>query len=220
MDVNAVGIPLAFFAMMVVLCWWLVGAKGHWALKLLTVAASLAVSLLMWTSVSGMGGWATKEPLPDRFLVHWVEIREPSKDGKDEGGIYIWCTALDDDHQVKKESKRFSLAPDHPGEPRVYRIPYTRERHEQVAKAKKRLMSGKPVVGKRKGVEGGGDEEGDGDEDGEEGDGKGGKGKGKGKGKKGGKAGDGQGGGGFSKDQEFMFYDLPPPKMPEKIPGQ
>lgn len=216
MDVNAMGIPLAFFALMVVLCWWLVGAKGYWPIKLAAVTSALGVSLLLWKSVSGLSGWATPHELPEQFLVHWVIVHEPSRDGKSgEGGIYIWATELDVEHEVTKKAQGIRFTPDHPGEPRAYKLPYSKKLHEQVQNVAQRLRQGKPVVGKRKGLPS--DEEDD--EDGEEGDGEGGK---KGKGKKGkgkGKAGLG-GYGGFSRDQEFMFYDLPPNKMPEKVPGQ
>jgi hypothetical protein len=201
MDVSAIGIPLAFLALMVVLCWWVVGAKGHWTLKIAVVAVSLGVSLILWNSVSSLSGWASKQELPERFLVHWAVIHEPSRDGKGgDGGIYIWVTELDDNHEMKKNQSAV-FTPNRPDEPRAYKLPYSRKLHEQLTQAMGKLRQGKPVVGRRDGIEGDGE---DGDGDGEEG-----KEKGKGKNK-----------GSFSKKQKFMFYDLPPPKLPDKIPGQ
>jgi hypothetical protein len=78
-------------------------------------------------------------------------------------------------------------------EPRVYKLPYTPEMHEKLSKAMKQMAQGKGVAGEKS--QGQGETlKGDGH--------KGNSGK--------------KGYGSLSNEQDFIFYDLPPPVMPSK----
>lgn len=213
MNLHALGIPLAFLIVSSLVLWFIIGSKGHWFVKAATIAGVLLFSLTLWHSTGDLAGWSSDEPLPERFLIHWMIVKEPNKSTGHPGAIYAWVSELDKDYKAKKyDGFRFSLVPAKiPGEPRTHRLEYTEMKHKQAAKITAMIRAGKMVVGENSGK--GGMEAGDG-----EGDGKGsGKGRGKGKGKGRGK-GDGKGdGGSLSQEQEFMFYELPPPKLPEKV---
>ena len=82
-------------------------------------------------------------------------------------------------------------------EPRAYRLPYTRELHEQAQQALSTLMGGGSIGG----TSGGEGKQGEGSRKGE-GDGAEGQ--------------DGDGGGSLSRNGGIMFHDLPPTKLPDK----
>lgn len=214
MDFNAVGIPIAFILLAAIGLWLLIFAKGWWVLKIFFITLCLYFSIAMWVSLSQLSGWPSNSELPDKFLINGIAVQEPSRtDPTDKGNIYIWATELDQDNRAKKTEISSWLLPfvskKRPSEPRAYRLPYTEEMKKQLAEASKMMKAGKPVVGERKKLMG---EKGDG-----QGKGKQGKGKGKGQGKGQGEGKQGKSGGSMSQRQEgFDFYELPPPKFPEK----
>jgi hypothetical protein len=142
--------------------WFVIGTKGYWSLKMALITLTLCFSLLLSRTMEDVRGWPTDDELPNKFRVHWLVIKEPSKTDHDEkGGIYLWVTDLAGD------GKR----------PRAYRSEYSHEKHEDAQKALGMIMDGKPVAGRR-----GGEGEGKGKGDGEGG----GKGQGQGNGTGGG----------------------------------
>jgi hypothetical protein len=217
MDFNAIGIPIGFILLAAIGLWLLIFAKGWWVLKIFFMTLCIYFSLAVWLSLSQLSGWPSSSELPERFLINGVAVQEPSRtDPNDKGNIYVWATELDNDFKAKKTEISSWLMPfvskKRPSEPRAYRLPYTDEMREQMAQVSKMMKAGKPVVGERNKLTGKGDGEG--------GDGKGkgkGKGKGQGQGMGQGKEGQGKGkGGSMSQEQDYMFYELPPPKFPEK----
>lgn len=215
MDHNAVGIPVAFLLLAAMGLWLIIFAKGYWWLKCLFISSILYFSLAMWVSLSQLSGWPTNNEMPETFITHAVLVEEPSKsDLKQKGAIYLWVSEVDENHIIKKQEISSWLLPfvarKNASEPRVYRLPYSEELHEQARQVAKMLKAGKTVVGKGKSKKMQAAEEGDG----KGGKDKGGKGKGKGEGKGEGK----YGGRSFSQQQEFMFYELPPFSMPDKGP--
>lgn len=193
------GIAIAFLIIVSLISWCLIGAKGNWLLKLFLITTSVVFTIGLYNSIEDLTGWSTKDDMPEQFLVHWALTKEPNKFTKEEGSIYFWVSELDENHKVKT-SKNFSFVAPHAPEPRTYNLPYTEELHKQVASITKMLKQGKQVVGKGKGmIEEGGD-----DSNEKQGDKKG-------------KGGNGKGAFSFSQEQKLHFYELPPPKIPEKI---
>lgn len=179
--------------------WIIIGCKGWWWLKALTVVVALWFSTFLWGSLGTIKGWPTTESVPDKYELKWVVIKEPNKITNDPGAIFLWMIDL---HAKSKEA----------GVPRVHEVPYSKELHQQANKAMGKIGKGGKFFGSKDGGKGG---IGDGDGDGN---GKGGKG-GKGKGKKGqGQNGkNGRGGGGMTENaDEFNLYELPPPSYPVK----
>ena len=205
MDLALIGIPVTFVITCAVLLWFIILGKGHWSIKVLAIPAVLYFNFVIWNSLGNIAGWAAETSLPKKFGMLWAFVHEPSNiDMNKKGYILIWATALDDDNEVIETKPNSWLAPfsskKNSDEPRVYRLPYTRDTHEKVQQAMQSLAKGKKIGGSQ------------------------GKGKGNGDisqenlyGKEGGKAGDKKGNGGsLSQEQEFMLYELPPIKLPEK----
>ena len=57
----------------------------------------LMFSLNIVRSLENLSGWPSGGVLPDQFLVHWVLVEEPSKELKNDGGIYFWVQNLDNE---------------------------------------------------------------------------------------------------------------------------
>jgi len=137
--------------------------------------------------------------VPEKFEVHYILVQPPSKQTGSEGNIYLWLIDL----QNKHEFSLFNLYNSIEGEPRAYRVAYSKKLHQTLNGVLQGLREGKRFMGER---------------------GKGmgmlGKGKGNGKnkdgkfGSKGGILGGDTGGGDESDDSVSMkFYRLPPVQM-------
>ena len=201
-------IPLAFLSLTCLILWFVIGSKGHWALKAVVIAATLYLCVSIGTSLPDFAGWPSTAPLPDKFLVHWTVVKEPDKQTKKEGAIYIWETNLSADAQAQEDGwKKFliSFVVVDTLEPRVHKIPYTIEDHKTADGVNGRIKDGEIVIGHNNGGKGG---------DGKKGDGKG-KGK-KGKGSQEGSGKEGNGGGSFSLSRDVNFQSLPEPVLPDK----
>lgn len=202
MDLNLIGIPATFVILCAVLLWFIILGKGHWSIKMAAIPLVLYFNFIVWRSLGDISGWPSEADLPERFNLHSAVIREPSKEDPNKPGyILIWATAIDEDNQPVEIPQNKWLSPfssrKTPDEPRVYRTPYTQEMHKNIQSAMQAMAQGKKVGGKGKGTKQG--EPGNGyGKDGSE--------KGKGNGKS----------GSLSQEQEFMLYELPPLKLPEK----
>lgn len=219
MELKVIGIPLTFLILFAIILWFIILGKGKWWLKAAIIPIVLYFSVVIWFSLNEISGWASPSVLPKTFILHWSIIKEPSKKNVNEkGDIFIWATEVDDDHQYKTAEVNPVLQPFTPrknaAEPRSYRLPYSQELHENLSKMMKTIAKGGTVIGKGQTKSFSGEGEGQGGGDGKGGKGKGGAGGREGKGNKTGS------GGSLSQQQDFMFYELPPPKLPEKITGE
>ena len=199
-------IPVVFFIVFVLVLWFIIGAKGHWVIKAMTIGAALHLCLSIGLSLSGLGGWPSEDPLPDKFIVNWVLVQEPDKATGDAGTIYLWVTDISDKKDpatMKQGWKRFffSLSENQDGAPRGYLAPYSKDKHKEAEDILTKIRAGKVVVGER----GGAGEEGGGEGDGE---GMGGEDNAGGEGS--------EGGGSFSRTSDITFHELPPTSLPEK----
>ena len=201
-------IPLVFFSLTALVLWFIIGARGHWALKALIILLTLHISLSVGMSIPNFAGWPSDDPLPKKFLVHWIIIKEPDKITKHKGNIYIWATNLSGEQEKKIEGWQqylLSFGVQDFTEPRAYRTPYSRKGHERGDDALSKIRNGEQVMGQNNGKnQGKGKGKGKGDGEGK-GEGEGGKGKGGGK-----------GGGSFSNSDDISFHDLPDTILPEK----
>ena len=206
------GIALGFVLIAALTLWFIIGSKGHWVSKATMILMSLYFCLSVGFSVSDFMGWPTDEDLPEKFRVYWLVIDEPDPKRDDGGNIYVWLQP-DLETEGTHDSWHDYLLSFYDGdsEPRAYRLPYTRELHEQSQKALNTIMGGGAVGGTNGGL-GKGDTEGEGSGEGE--------GEGEGEGVGGDGAGGiglrGRGGGGVSRNGGIMFHDLPPTKLPDK----
>jgi hypothetical protein len=207
LSIYTMGIPIAFVILGAMACWIIVGAKGHWALKVFFVAVAMfCFSVAVWHSVENLLGLPSKKGLPEKFEVIWMNVEQPKRREGDPGAIYFWVKHIETD----EEEETGPFARKMPNEPLSFKAPYSKELHEQAQQVQAMLKMGMRVQGNASGgMEGEPGQGADG-----AGDGKGGKRgfpgeKGDGKGK-------GDGMGSFSKKQDFVFHILPPGKLPEK----
>lgn len=201
LDPSALAIPTGFVILAAILLWFIIGSKGYWWLKFITIAFVMYFGIALWYSIDSYLGWPSRDDMPPKYMIYWAHIQEPDKKSDDDGAIFFWVRELETseqtaylhvlDYQANKK------------DPRVYRIPYSREAHKQVQQMIDGIKKGKNYIG-GKNAPGG-------DGDGEQGAKSGNK-----SGKKGTK-------GAFSfsyRSKDMYIYPLPPPKIPEKIIGQ
>mgnify|MGYP003335439861 CR=1 FL=1 len=203
MDLNSIGIPVSFVLLSAIGLWILIYGKGYWWIKSIFIFLTIAFSITLWASLSELSGWPTDTSVPEKVIVHWMLVKEPSKlNSKDKGFVYLWGTEIDSENKVKetKINKWTSpfIAKKHSIEPRTYRLPYSEDLHKKTVQAMKMIRAGKNIVaeGMKLGSGEGEPSQAFGKKEG----------KNKGKGKQ----------GSLSQEQDFMFYELPPFKMQDK----
>lgn len=201
MDPNTVAIPIAFVLIAALLCLLLIGTKWKWWWKLALFATVLPFCFFIWSAIVSYQGWPTTQQTPQKALLLQAIVREPEPDNP--GAIYLWLLPLSDEVH---DTESFLQYAGSLGEPRAYRLPYTREMHQMVEKAQAKMREGKPVVLERGRKPGTGDGDGEG-QPGEPGDEEGGR-----EGSNGQRPGGGYGG----HEQEYQMYELPPPAPPRK----
>lgn len=182
----SIAIPLGFLLLGGTLCWYLAHAKGHWAPKLFLTLFTAFFSLETYRALDSYAGWPAREAMPQRALLLHAVVREPNPSKNDAGAIFLWVVPLGQD-----DPGPFAYDPVS-GEPRAYKLPYSRPMHEQTAAAMKAMQqNGRPILIERGGAAGEGDGEGGG----------------------GNRTtyGDDEGGG-------FRMRELPPPSLPDKAP--
>lgn len=103
--------------------------------KLGLVVLTSTFYMVTWFYLKGMMGWATPDPIPEAFRVHWVHIDEPNKSQGDTGTIYYWVSALDAADLLSSP-------------PRAHRIPWTIDAAEAAQDAKNRLDAGELLNGR------------------------------------------------------------------------
>jgi len=189
-------------------------AFGFWILKESTVPLFfkvLVISLFfifcvlfspVWESTMG---WAAKDKyVPKIVSIRHVVIKEPNEQLRFDGSIYLLLESA----PTKYDSlvmNIFAYKTDR-SEPRLFRLPYSRELHEELQKnVMPSNAKGQIVTGKLQAK--GGGKNGQGGKDGKSGEGKG---NGNGKGVQGKDGKEGKGGGSDSLEKEYMFYILPP----------
>jgi hypothetical protein len=79
-------------------------------------------------------GWASTEPLPERFRVHWILIEEPDKAGNGKGALYFWARELDEAGLPT-------------GAPRAHVLPWSPARARASEDALARLAAGERLNG-------------------------------------------------------------------------
>lgn len=192
-------IAIGFVLIAALVLWFVIGSKGHWAVKAVMIVLSLYFCLSVGFSVNEFMGWPTDDKLPPKYLVYWAVVDEPDMKLGDEGSIYVWIKPIGESEPgvEHKEWNDYLLSfYDGKSKPRAYRMPYSRSLHEKIHKAMGILLNGGSVGGTN------------------------GNGKGKSAGdKKSGSKGSGKtanGGRSLTNNGGIEFHKLPPPKLPDK----
>ncbi|PIR69455.1 MAG: hypothetical protein COU47_02655 [Candidatus Niyogibacteria bacterium CG10_big_fil_rev_8_21_14_0_10_46_36] len=199
---------LLFAFITALLLWILVGVHGKWLIKALLIVAILPAGLFIWNSIESSQGWSTPKEPPNKFLFLSSVVQQPDKKTGFKGAIFIWLTEYSDGTEAPEEPSFFSqimsLFTYRPAnEPRAHKLPYSKQLEEQVGEAMERQRHGIPTVVEHNKGKADGNSNKDGNDTGEDG-----------------MPSNENSEGSYSDyEQEFMFYPLPPPKFPPKIPA-
>mgnify|MGYP001561893750 CR=1 FL=1 len=117
-----------YLILSVLLLWFIIGCKGLWLLKFLSIGLSLALCLYVNSTINKKLGYPVEYSPKGKFEICWVQISEPD--------IFIL-------------SKTDRL--------RLLQIPYSTKLHEKMQEVQKMLKGGKRVQGSLDGEEGDGD---------------------------------------------------------------
>jgi len=198
-------IPISFVLVVAGLLWFVIYAKGWWWVKVIYMVIVLTFGVMIWNDIESYRGWPTAEQTPQRFVLLWADVHEPEPKTGFEGTIYVWLVR----YEINPTKPSFFDYRPETDEPRAYKLPYSRKAHEQMEKAKGMIKDGKIVImERRKGKPGfgkpgeGGDEPGESEKDGNRG--------------RLDRSGGNRGGHEAKPYDEFFFYQMPPPAMPEK----
>jgi hypothetical protein len=123
-------IAVGFVLLAGLLLWFVIGSRGRWWVKLPAIVVTCAFTFAVWNALGSFSGWPTDQSPPARALLLSSAVDEPK-------AIYVWL-----------------MAPTEPGllayrptkaEPRAYRLPYSRELHQQIDRASALAKQGQPV---------------------------------------------------------------------------
>lgn len=106
---------------------------SHWPvwLKGLLVVGVSALYFYASGVLDDVWGWPSGAALPARFVLVYSYVDEPA--GKRPGGIYLWLSPIEDGRAN--------------GEPRAYRLPYSKTLHTQVAEGTQKVRAGISQMG-------------------------------------------------------------------------
>lgn len=131
---GLLGVVVAYVMLAVLLLSVNVASRWLWWIKGVAIVFTALFFVQSYASVTGLIGWPTKDQIPGRFEFLWATVAEPNKFYNIDGAVFMWIVALG--------------AGDEPlGEPRAFRVPYTRALSEQVVKAQALVREGKVVAG-------------------------------------------------------------------------
>ena len=194
--IETFSIPLAFIIVASLALWIIIGSKGWWILKALAVIFATTFSIFLWRSLDDVQGWPTTSILPNTFEIKWISVDEPNLKTNHPGAIYVWVKDLEPNkssHSVYLKTKHNNIN----NEPRLHKMPYTREMHKNAIKIQQKIAKGEKFSAARNGI----------------GTGKGKHPKGNGDNDK-----DSKNSGSLSQESDgFDFYELPPPVYPQKL---
>lgn len=123
-------IAVAFLLVAGLLLWFVIGSRGPWPLKLVAIVAASAFTFLLWDALDSFSGWPAEAQPPERALLLASSVDEPD-------AVYLWLVP-----PVRPGPLEYR--PDD-AEPRAYKLPYSRELHEQVDLAARMAQSGSRV---------------------------------------------------------------------------
>ena len=129
-----VGLSASYLALSVLLLSLNLRSAWRWPVKAAAIALSLGFLVLACVALEGMLGWPTAAAPPASFQLHAAVVDEPDRLSSSDGAIYLWLSPRDTEGRAS-------------GPPRAFALPYSRELHEQAARAQARLQDGRRVDG-------------------------------------------------------------------------
>ena len=134
MTAAVVGLAASYLALAVLLLSLNLRSAWRWPVKAAAIALSLGFLVVDVVALEGMLGWPTAAEPPGSFQLHAAVVHEPNRLSASRGAIYLWLSPRDPEGGAS-------------GPPRAFALPYSRELHEQAARAQARLQDGRRVDG-------------------------------------------------------------------------
>lgn len=153
----SIAIPLGFLLLAGTLCWFFASTKRRWVVKGVLTLFMTFYSLEVHDALDSYSGWPAAEAMPQRALLLSATVREPNPSKNDLGAIFLWVVPLGQDDPGPFAYRPIS------GEPRAYKLPYSRDMHEQASQAMTAMQrDGRPILIERGARPGGAEGEGEG----------------------------------------------------------
>jgi len=134
--ISTILIPVTGLVILSLLLWSIIGARGNGWLKIFLITMVIPLAFIWWSltfSLLGIAKPTELEELPEHYKIYWMEIQEPHS-------IYLMASSTE---SVKGTT--FGI-PDDPALPHLYKLPYTRESHEQAQKIQALIKQGKKII--------------------------------------------------------------------------
>jgi len=134
MTLPLAGVIASYLVIAVLLLSLNLTSRWHWTVKAAAIATTTGFFAVSYVSIGGLIGWPSEARMPEHFQLHWATVVEPDKLNGLPGSIYLWVEALDEANMAA-------------GTPRAFRVPYSRELADRIARAKERIEQGKEQAG-------------------------------------------------------------------------
>jgi len=143
---QVVALALAYVALAILALAAMIRLRWPWRLTAgIIVLVSLAY-LGVFQATKGLLGWSTWDKPPAHFQVLWAYTVEPSAAIHEPGAVHLWLQTLDDENLPV-------------GEPRAYRLPYSRRLARTVETVRTEIQGNHPQEGRTIEAEGTGNAE-------------------------------------------------------------
>ena len=106
--------------------------------KVTAIALVTALYVGAWHGHKALLGWASDDPLPERFRLHYATVDDPDKASRTPGTIYLWVSSLDGPAGMR--------------EPRAYRITWDADTARAVLDALAEVERGVAMEGHATGL--------------------------------------------------------------------
>ena len=119
----------AYVAVAVLLLSLNLTSRWAWPIKAAAIGVTTGFFGLSYIGAVSLLGWPSRSTLPPRFQLLWSKLVEPDKHSGEDGGIFLWLDALDDNNLPLNR-------------PRAYQLRWDPNLAKQVAGAQEKRQSG------------------------------------------------------------------------------
>ncbi len=141
LQAQVIGLSLAYAALGVLALVGVARTRWPWPLKSAVIVLASLAYVGVFFGTKGLLGWSTPDPLPARFQVLWARTVDPDPASGNPGAVHLWLETLGDDNLPA-------------GEPRAYRLPFSRRLAQKVEAVRVELQANHPQGGRTEEAEG------------------------------------------------------------------
>jgi len=140
------GLVTAFILLASVLLWLFIESpRTKTVFKIILVPILLWYGIALYYAVPNFMGWPTLESIPDDSQVLAIRIKEPDPKRNDPGAIYFWVNTKPGSKSpeqtlVARLNPKNVFSYSGETDPRVYKLPYSRETHKAILEAQRKAQ--------------------------------------------------------------------------------